>query len=356
MRAFFYFAMSDSETEDGKLLTSVLSPSLLFGVFCFPISGVVFLKGLLILRGRMEMVLDTKRLRMIRRFGPCWSTRRCKLAQLGGFRIQELKSEQIRFGVGCSNLFFVRKNGREFPLLRMYPDQIINQLSRDLPEKIERLTGRASLTGTDRILAENLNAEITSMDPLKTQDRTSKPIGSNLEQEKRGDGYVIRLPRLGYRKLTSVGGRLCLAGLFAAQLLLTFGLVPALIAGKVKGQPFAGWVIFFIFTTISICIWLCIISAASRNGSIRITDGKLTFQASDLFGKHFAEWKLESIDTVRVAVEQDSENPFHSTHFVEVRPDSNTPRMGFDNREKSELEWIVTGIVDDLDRSDVISQ
>ncbi len=56
MRAFFYFAMSDSETEDGKLLTSVLSPSLLFGVFCFPISGFAFLKGLLILRGRMEMV------------------------------------------------------------------------------------------------------------------------------------------------------------------------------------------------------------------------------------------------------------------------------------------------------------
>lgn len=347
MTAFFYFAMSDSETEDGKLLTSVLAASLFFGVFCFPISGFAFLKGLLILRGRMEMVLDTKRLRVMRRFGPCCSTRRCKLSQLGGFRIQEIKSERIRFGVGCSNLFVVRKNGGEFPLLRMYPDEIIHQLAKDLPEKIERLTGRASLVGTDGILAGNLKAERTSIDPLKTQDSTTKPIGSNLEREERGDGYVVRLPRLS--KLTSVEGRWGLAGLFAAQLLLTFGLVPALIAGKVKGQPSAGWGIFFVFTTISIFIFLCVISAANRNGSVRINDGRLTFQASGRFGKHFAKWKLESIEAVRVAVEQDTEKPFHSTHFVEVRPDSNKPRKGLDNRDKSELEWNITGIVDYLD-------
>ena len=56
-----------------------------------------------------------------------------------------------------------------------------------------------------------------------------------------------------------------------------------------------------------------------------------------------------TIESVEVAVEEYSfRESVYWDHFVQVKPSSRTPRQWFGNREKSELEWVVTSIRDQL--------
>jgi hypothetical protein len=164
--AFFYFGMPDAAREDDKPIWLTLLPFLSFGVISFPIAAFAVYKSVLLLRGRTEIVIDSKNLQVIRRAGPIRSTRRCKLSQLGGFRMEDPAGERYRHPGGLSNLVAVNKNGRTIRLLRMVPDGINNQLIEELADKIKRLTEQADLTGAAGILAEDLDAEVISDDPV----------------------------------------------------------------------------------------------------------------------------------------------------------------------------------------------
>ena len=79
----------------------------------------------------------------------------------------------------------------------------------------------------------------------------------------------------------------------------------------------------------------------------------MSFSEQNLFRNHHAVWALDSIEQVRVGVEErkDSDGDVTVWHFVEVKPGPDKPRHWFGHRDKPELEWIVTCIVDHLDRN-----
>jgi hypothetical protein len=351
--AFFYFGLGQAAWEKDGAIWLLLFPFLGFGWISFPVAAFAFYRSFLLLRGRTEIVLDAKNLRVVRKAGPLRSTRRCKLSQLGGFRREDPAGERYGLTGGRSTLVAVMKNGRTFRLLRMVPDGMNEQLIGELSARIERLTGRADLTGTDRILAEDLDAEVVSEDPMAIGPRKGKPIGSNLAVEQRDKELTIQVPPFGFRGSGSSAVRVGFMAVFAIQFVLTVTLVPALIFGKVQGgPPAAGWVVYAVFTAISIGLAMLLVDMSTRKGSIRVAYGELSLSEHNLFRNHHAVWSLNSIEEVRVGVEEhkDSDGDVSWTHFVEVKPGHGKSRHWFDHREKEELEWIVTCIVDHLER------
>ena len=103
---------------------------------------------------------------------------------------------------------------------------------------------------------------------------------------------MICVPQLGYRKSTSAGARFWIGGLLSIQLLFIPCLVSGLIAGKVQGQPTAGWVIVFVVTTISAGIVLNRVYVATRNGSVEIANEYLRFRERDLFGDQLCRMEV----------------------------------------------------------------
>ena len=343
LATFLYLLASAAERQRDGFLSFLIALILVWGVVYFPIALFFFGKSLLLLRGRTEIILDSSRLRVITKAGPFRSTRRCKLEELGGFRIEDPEGAGYGLPGGHSNLVAVRKDGRKIHLLRMCPNEIVGQLVSELPKKIARLARRAGLTSGDRIPTDNLQAEVISLDPMATRERKNKPIGSNLWIEERSGEIVIQLPRLGFWNSTSPGARFWIIGFLSIQLLFIPCLVFALLAGKVQGQPTAGWVIVFVCTAIAAGIVLNRLSAATRSGSVHIADEYLRFRERDFFVDHYAGWKWVSIEIIHVGVKKyESDEGVSWNHFVEVQPGPNEARYWYDNRTKGELEWIVT--------------
>ena len=126
-------------------------------------------------------------------------------------------------------------------------------------------------------------------------------------------------------------------------MILTFGLVPALIAGKVEGQPSAGWVIVVVFSLVFVGIVVALMNAAIRKGSIRVNDDYVTFSQSGLFGQREERWMVTSTEEVRVAFEEtESDEGVSWTHYLQVAPDHHKEKYWFSFREKPELEWMAT--------------
>ena len=124
---------------------------------------------------------------------------------------------------------------------------------------------------------------------------------------------------------------------------MVLGLFPALMAGKVEGSPAAGWGIGILFSLISGGIVLAIIAALTRRGSIRISDENLVFHERTIFNALHESWFRADLETVEVGVsERSSEDGISITYFIEVQPRSSRALRWFENREKSELEWIAT--------------
>ncbi len=139
--------------------------------------------------------------------GPLRSTSQCRLAELGGFRIEDPSGERFQIIGERSSLVAVQKNGREHYLLRMHPNEIVGQLVEELPQKVEQVTSRADAINTNVIPANASAAEITSPDPVRIQLRSSKPIGSDMSLEVEGRDQVVQIPSLGIWKSTSSCGR-----------------------------------------------------------------------------------------------------------------------------------------------------
>lgn len=348
--AFFFWASAAADRQQASFLWFVLGAFALFGAVAFPLAAFAWQQSILLLRGQKEIVLDATSLRIITRAGPIWSTRRCRLAQLGGFRVEDPTGDGFQVRGGYSSLVAVFQNGRTLPLLRMYPDEIVCQLAEQLPDKIEQITGRRGSSRASKVRADKLELEVVAPDPMAIRARSAKPIGSNLTVDESGEELLIQVPRLGYRKSTSPAARLWIGGFVTGQIFFTSLLVPALLAGKVQGSPSAGWVIACVSTAISLGIVLNRLAAATRHGTIRVTGASLMFQESTLLGEHVAEWKLKSIEQVRVGVKTyKSDDGVTWSHYLEVQPDFHDPRLWFDNRDKSELEWMATQIGERLE-------
>jgi hypothetical protein len=130
-------------------------------------------------------------------------------------------------------------------------------------------------------------------------------------------------------------------------------LVPALIAGKVNGDPAAGWVIVVVFTLLNICIVLYNLSEGVRRGTLKVSDSQLTLEERGLFSTKQRSWQADAIESVKVKIERhesvgDDGGVNYSGH-LEVRSSVDLEEVEwFGNLDKSELEWMVTSIKDRL--------
>lgn len=333
-----------------------MAPLIFFGAMCFfplPVAIFILRWASLIAFGKTKILIDQERLALVTKAGPFWKTCKCKLNELGGFRIEFSQMlEANKHLAERSSLVAVRKDGRALHLLRAYPDQIVNQLADELPLKIEEITGLKPVS--ERVVASKLGSEVQAVGPTEVLSRTEKPIGSSLVVEDTGHELIIRIPKPGFLKKTSKAAKLVIAGFVLAEVLILGILVPALIAGKVNGDPAAGWVIVVVFTLLNGCIVLYNLSEGVRRGTLRVTGGQLTLEEAGLFSSNQQTWRVDSIDSVKVKIDRHERvgkdgGVSYSCHLaVRSRMDIEEEVEWFDNLEKSELEWMVTSIKDRL--------
>ena len=340
--------------EETPNMTILLFVGGFFAVSFFPIIAFVLWKSLLILFGSKQIVIDERSLRVITRFGPIRSTVKCQLSKLGGFRIEDPQGQRYQINVQYSSLVAVQQDGRTVPLLRMFANEIVGQLVEELPHKIEQITSEFASLGSRAIQADDLAAELSAPDPFRILERSGKPIGSEVSIEAEGQGQLITIPALGLRKSTSRVSALICLGFLLCELFVLAVLVPALLAGKVGGQPAAGWFMVGVFTLVVVGILLYRVNAAIQHGAVRIRRDSLSFREQGLFGKHHEEWKREDIEAVRVEVEEYRTSESVSfDHFIRVEPASESERQWFSHLGKDELEWMVTSIQQHLGLDDV---
>ncbi len=321
-----------------------------FSVLFLPMIAFILWKSLLILYGSKQIVIDGRTLRVITRFGPIWSTVNCQLSKLGGFRIEDPQGQRYQINVEYSNLWAVQHGGRAVPLLRMFANEIVGQLVEELPHKIEQVTGESRNLESRTIQADDLTTELSAADPFRIQDRNAKPIGSEISVETEGQELLIKVPALGFRKSTSrISAFVCFGFLFC-ELVVLVVLVPALLAGKVGGQPAAGWFMVGVFTVVVVGMLLYRVNAAIQCGAVRISRDSLSFREHGLFGKQHEEWKREAIESVQVEVEEyRTSESISFDHFIGVKPASDSERQWFSHLGKDELEWMVASIQNYLD-------
>ena len=333
-----------------------MAPLIFMGfMFFLPLPVAVFILrwASLIAFGKTKILIDDERLRLSTKAGPFWSTCQCKLKELGGFRIEFSQMlEANKHLAERSSLVAVRKDGRALYLLRAYPDHIVNQLADELPLKIEEVTGVKPVS--ERVGASSLGSEVQAVGPTEVLSRTEKPIGSKLVVEDSRQELIIRVPKPGFLKKTSKAAKLVIAGFMLAEVLILGILVPALIAGKVDGDPAAGWVIVVVFTLLNGCVVLYNLSEGVRRGTLRVTESQLTLEEAGLFSSNQQTWQVDTIDSVKVKIDRhervgEDGGVSYSCHLaVRSRMDIEEEVEWFDNLEKSELEWMVTSIKDRL--------
>lgn len=332
-----------------------MAPLIFLGFMCFfplPVAIFILRWASLIAFGKTEIRIDHERLALVTKAGPFWKTCKCKLNELGGFRIEFSQMLEANKHLSeRSSLVAVRKDGRALHLLRAYPDQIVNQLADQLPLKIEEITGLKP--ASERVGAGSLGSEVQAVGPTEVLSRLDKPIGSHLVVEDSGRELIIRIPKPGFLKKTSKAAKLVIAGFMLAEVLILGILVPALIAGKVNGDPAAGWVIVVVFTLLNLCIVLYNLSEGVRRGTLRVSERQLNLEEAGLFSRKQQSWEADAIKSVKVKIERHERvgqdgGVSYSGH-LEVLPSGGEEEVEwFDNLEKSELEWMVTSIKDRL--------
>lgn len=332
-----------------------MAPLIFLGFMCFfplPVAIFILRWASLIAFGKTEIRIDHERLALVTKAGPFWKTCKCKLNELGGFRIEFSQMLEANKHLSeRSSLVAVRKDGRALHLLRAYPDQIVNQLADQLPLKIEEITGLKP--ASERVGAGSLGSEVQAVGPTEVLSRLDKPIGSHLVVEDSGRELIIRIPKPGFLKKTSKAAKLVIAGFMLAEVLILGILVPALIAGKVNGDPAAGWVIVVVFTLLNLCIVLYNLSEGVRRGTLRVSERQLNLEEAGLFSRKRQSWEADAIKSVKVKIERHERvgqdgGVSYSSHLEVVPSGGEEEVEWFDNLEKSELEWMVTSIKDRL--------
>lgn len=328
-------------------LEVVLMPLAFFGIFCFPIAGVLIIKGILMVAGRAEFILEGDRFSAVTQCGPFWRTYRCDLQDLAGFRVETNLGGAAASGltVGRASLVAVRHQGRATHLIRVYPEKLIRELADELAKECELFATRQGIAWQGRA-----NSDEVSLDPREIEERTDSPLGSNAVYEQQGGGCMITLPAKGWRRSSSGFARIWCYFWVGMTLIFTAFLLPALIMGNVQGSPGAGWFMLTIIWMVAVGTIVVLLNGARRCGKIMLTDGKLRFEEVALFETHRAEWNPGSIKNVIVgALEHKSEDSTRWENYITVWPEKEKSRRWFSNRDKSELEWIVSLLHEALD-------
>ncbi len=341
--AFFYWALQEAPDFDKESLNLIRLAFLIFALVCTAPSAYVIHRSLLLLFGTKQICIDEQRLRFITRLGPLRQTRTIRLGQLTGFQLEEPKGVGPLMVQGYSSLFAVTTSGKRRILLRAYPVNELRKLAEQLEQHILRITQRDVFHSRLGTGPPSLRTEKTSLNPYSIEPRNSPPLGSQLACYRQPDSLTIDLPRLGLKKTTEGGGGLFLATFVIGELFILFGLIPALLMGKVEGQPLAGWIIATVFTLLTTGLIILVMNAATRRGQIRGGSEGVTFTEWDMWGKHENHWTASELKAIEVGVtEQTSDGDTTWTYFLDVTPASGKKRQWYSNRSKEELEWVAT--------------
>ena len=374
----FFWSVRSDFAQDREFNWIDLTPLAFFGVFLFPAAIFLWFRSLLNLRGRSEIVICDKYLSVVRRWGIFKSRRRCRLSRLDGFII-ERPGDGIH-GVNAetfaglsmfenrSSLVAKHSGGKSLYLVRSYPDAIVEELIEAVPPRVQRVAARAGIeVESDVFRSQNLSRGDSEGSVDSTVTRTdssgefsenrfaaterahatvsSPPPGSPLVLSETADGLTIEQPKRGYLGSTTQVGRLVFYFFTFVQLVLSGGLVPALLAGKVQGSPSAGWVIFAVFT----CFWIIgvvyLFYAASLHCSISLHRRLLQISESSFFGASAASWQRHEIDSVQVGVEEyTSDGSTVYDYYVKVSPVPLKEKHWFSHLTKMEIQWIVDSL------------
>ena len=204
-----------------------------------------------------------------------------------------------------------------------------------------------------QLQANDSQAENGFADPFATSSRPDKPSDSNIVCEETEHHLNLEIAPLGFWKSTPGRlFRLWFLGFMSVQALVMLGIVPALLNGKVQGNPAMGWLTVGAFTAFSTAILLYRWNKAIQSGTVSISKGSLRFFERDLFGRHESLWHLNKIAEVQVSLEteKNAEGTLNWRHYLKVQLNTSSPPLGkpprtwFCNRSKEELEWIATKI------------
>lgn len=204
-----------------------------------------------------------------------------------------------------------------------------------------------------QLQAKDFPADEGVADPFTTGARNDQPSGSNIVCEETEHQLDLEIAPLGFfRSTPGFLFRLWFFGFMSAQVFIFIGIVPALLNGKVQGNPAMGWLIVGVFTAFSTAILLYRWNKAIQSGTVSISNGSLRFSERDLFGRQESRWHLDKIAEVQVSLEteKNAEGTLNWRYYLEVQLDAVSPPLGksprswFCNRTKEELEWIATKI------------
>lgn len=374
-----------------------LLPLAFFGVFLFPLAGFLWYRSLLALFGRSEILITEKHLSLIHRWGILRRRHRCRLSRLEGFRVEHPGDESpyglsptvgLTFPANRCSLIAKHSGGRSLYLARVFPETLIHELAGTLPEHVQRIAMRAGvqLAGEagngvgssglgQTLVVENLDPSAmpsrqqfsrqqfstrptgsrsnSISDPPPTfppvgssnhllNDFSRSPLGSSLVLETTADGLTIEMPKRGYYGSTTKLGRGCLYLFTFMQLVLSAGLVPALLAGRVNGSPLAGWVIFAVFTMLWIIGISYLFHTMSLSGRITLDRRYLNFSQSSFRGTRATEWQKHEIDSIELGVkEYESEDDLTCDYYVKIAPVPSDDTLWFSHFTKPEIEWMV---------------
>ena len=341
--AFFYWGMQATPDVDEQDLNFIRVAFVLFSLVCLIPSGYVIHRSLLLLFGKKRIRIDEKHLRLITQLGPLRHTRSALLDQLIGFRIESAEGMGPSMLQGSASLFAIRASGKRVMLLRAFPSDYLQKLVEHLEQQTRRITQQDFSRSPASTTAPSLRTETASLYPYSVELRETPPLGSNLSLRHQSDGVKIDLPNLGLKKTLEGGGGLFMAIFIVGELFILFGLIPALLLGKVEGQPIAGWIIAVVGTLINACLILGVLTAATRQGQILLQHDQLTLMDKNIWGTRINSWKATQIETIEVGVDEPtSDGDTTWTYYLKVSPSMAQPQKWFSNRSKEELEWVVT--------------
>ncbi|MED5576798.1 MAG: hypothetical protein VX757_04760 [Planctomycetota bacterium] len=329
------------------------------GATIIPISLFVAAQGLLHLFGKRQIRIDKRSVSVVNRLGIIWSTRSVPLNQLAGLQIETPNGIGPSSLQGYSNLLALRLSGKSKILLRTIPDEVAHALAESVGYEISKQGHRPFAEGLTKSQPSSIPTETRSLNPLSLESRSAPPLGSDLRVNMNSKTSSLGIPRLGLKKVTEGGGKWFIACFLIGELFVLFGLIPALMMGKVNGQPIAGWGIALVSTLFSSALVALVANAATRRGQIEWKNPTLVFREWDMWGTHEQAWTRGEIQDISVGVsEGTSDGAPIWTYHVNITPNGLKERKWFSNRSKEELEWIVTTLCDwtqTLDRGDSIA-
>ena len=328
-------------TEDPDMFAfAVFGPLVCFGPFCFTSGGFFLLRGLFLVAGRDEIVIRRGRLTAMSRWGPFRSRRRCSLEDLVGFRVESHLAgaySETAGMQGLASLVAERLSGSPVHLLRGYPKPLIDELVVGLNQHCGRFAAREGIPWR-----ESLQTDEVSLNPEKIDERPAQPRNSKATLEQWPDGLLIELPHRGWWRPGSRFVTIWCFGWNGMTLLSTAAFVPALLAGKVEGEPWVAWILMPIFWIVGIVAFVVLFRKARRSGRIVLAGKSLSFEETDPFGSTTLQWNTEEIECITVGAKKyETEDSITWKNFITVCP-TEKERQWFNNREKPELEWLAT--------------